>query len=242
MAEETNVRGEIKKLITLQEIDTKIYDLKTVLEELPQEKEKMEASLQEKTAGISEAEEELKKIQVEKSQKETEMQSCEEKIKKHEAELNLIKTNKEYTALLQEIGSQKADISLFEEEIINYLDKIEEVQALLAEEKSKFEEEKKIADSEKARMDSEIKNAQTSLGEYENTRTKLAAEVGSNILQKYERILANRGRIAVTKLDGEFCGECNMTLRPQILDEARLQKDLVVCESCGRILYVEEEN
>jgi predicted nucleic acid-binding Zn-ribbon protein len=49
----------------------------------------------------------------------------------------------------------------------------------------------------------------------------------------------NRGKTAIAKIDGEFCGECNMKLRPQVINEARLKENVVICESCQRILYTE---
>ena len=68
---------------------------------------------------------------------------------------------------------------------------------------------------------------------------EFAGTIDAGTLGQYERILKKWGRIAITEVNGEFCGVCNMQLRPQIINEAKLQKNLVFCENCARMLYAQ---
>ena len=38
----------------------------------------------------------------------------------------------------------------------------------------------------------------------------------------------------------DACGGCNMNLPPQVINEIMMKKNLIFCESCARILYIEE--
>jgi predicted nucleic acid-binding Zn-ribbon protein len=240
MTENTDMKEQIQKLVKLQELDSEIFDLRSKKETFPARLKEMDDSLESKKTGAKTAEDELKKLQVAKSEKETEMQAKEDQIRKHEGDLFQIKNNKEYTALKQEIESIKADVSLLEDAIITLLDQIEAAQSRCEEEKKLFEAEKQSTDKEKESIKSEEKVLDQRLSELSAKRAEFLKEVDANILPRYQRILENRGKVAITKIDGEFCGECNMTLRPQIINEAQLRKNLVFCENCGRMLYVEE--
>ena len=59
---------------------------------------------------------------------------------------------------------------------------------------------------------------------------------------KYELMLKSRGKSALSPLLGKTCGECHLSLRPQLINEVKLQKDIACCEYCSRILYPVDED
>jgi predicted nucleic acid-binding Zn-ribbon protein len=240
MTELTNYKEQLSKLIQLQEIDVEIYALRSKKDSFPVKIEELNKSLEEKTGSMEAAEKESKDLQVAQGGKETEMGTNEERIKKLEGDLYQVKTNKEYKAIEQEVESVKADVSLLEEDIINLLDKIELAKAKHAEEKKVFEEEKQKVNKEQEGIKAEEKEIATRLAELEGKRKEFTQGVDADILARYNKILENRGGTALAKVSGLFCGECNMTLRPQAINEATLKKNPVFCENCSRILYAEE--
>jgi predicted nucleic acid-binding Zn-ribbon protein len=240
MPENINYKEQLDKLIRLQELDAEIYALRSKKDAMPIRTEEINKTIEEKKADMSAAEEEMKSFQVSRSEKENEMAANEEKIKKHESDLYQIKSNKEYQALLQEIESIKADVSLQEEEIITLLDKIESAKGKLEQEKKTFEEEKQKLDKEQEEIRQEEKKIDERLGELRGRRKEFAEGVDKDILGRYEKVLELRGGIALAKVSGEVCSECGMSLRPQIINESKLKKNPVFCESCSRILYAED--
>ncbi len=239
MEEDANIKEEIKKLIQLQELDAEIFDLQSKKETFPLRIKEMDDSLESKKSGMKNAEEELKKAQLSKNEKETDMQAKEELIKKHDGELYQIKSNKEYKALQQEIDSIKADVSLLEEDLINLFDEIEKAQARCGEEKKAFEEEKQKVEREKQNIRTEEKALSERLAELGVRRNEFVGTIDPDILGQYDRILKNRGRTALARIDEGFCSECNIHLRAQTINEVRLKKKIVHCENCARILYAE---
>lgn len=240
MTIKADIKEQFSKLIDLQSVDSEIFDLKSRKEDFPRKLEEIDQVLAGKKTGMDAAESALKQLQVEKGEKENELASGEERIKKHEGELALIKTNKEYSVMLEQIESVKADVSLIEEKIIEALDKIELVQSKRAEEKKAFEEEVKKSDAERSLIRSEEKEISDRLGELSRKRGALIGAIEGKLLSMYERVLENRGKHALSKINGEMCEECNMRLRPQVINEVRSHKKLVICENCSRILYTED--
>ncbi len=41
-------------------------------------------------------------------------------------------------------------------------------------------------------------------------------------------------------VESEFCGVCNVKIRPQRLNELLSFKEMLTCDSCGRILFVKQ--
>jgi len=239
MKQTIDMKEEIKKLVEVQKLDEEKYDLQSLLETFPEKIKEMDELLEAKKDAAQNTGEELKVLQVLKNEKETEMQIKEEKINKHKMDLYQIKNNKEYTALEQEIKSIRADVSILEEEIIGYFDKIEEARILRERKKVAFESEGKKFEQKKVEIAAEEKKLLESLSRIDSTRGALAKNIAPKVLEVYERIIKNKGRIALAKVNGDFCGGCNMQLRPQIVNDAKLQKNIVYCENCGRMIYAE---
>ena len=233
-------KEQILKLRELQTIDSEMFDVNSQLEEFPQKIKEMDDSLNLKTEGMKNAEDALKMLQVQKNEKEVEMKASEEKIAKHDGELYQIKNNNEYQALQKEIDSIKADVSIMEEEIINFFDEIEAAKKSLEDEKTKFATEKQQTEKEKQQISSEKRAIAEKIKVLEANRETILSEVRPEILSIYNRILENKGRVALADIQGECCGACNLQLRPQILDDAKLKKTIVLCENCSRILYAED--
>ncbi|MFH1837280.1 MAG: C4-type zinc ribbon domain-containing protein [Candidatus Omnitrophota bacterium] len=231
---------EIKKLILISEIDQEIYDIRSLQETFPERIKGMEESLGAHKKGLEEADEALQQSKLKKNDKENDLREKEEKIEKHRGDLNLIKNNKEYSALQQEIDSLKADASVLEEEIIFLLDEIEELKRNKEKEKAILDD--KVAETEKEkneikREEADIIKRTEILG---SERKEKILSVDKELLDAYERILANRGRTALALISGESCGACKMSLRPQVINDVKLVKKIVFCESCGRILCAKD--
>jgi predicted nucleic acid-binding Zn-ribbon protein len=239
MSTAIDLRAELKKLVVLQQIDSEIFDLQTEKETFPERIKEMDALIESKKAGLKAAEDILKKFQVEKADKENDLRSREEKIKKDEAGMGLIKTNKEYKAMLDQIAGVKADISLVEEKILLLFDTISSAQQEVHKEKAAFEEESKKIVVKKEEIKAGEKRVDEQLVKLKNERENGIKHVDADIMQKYVRVLKTRGRTALSKLNGEFCGECNIKLRAQVVNDVRIMRNIVMCENCSRILYDE---
>ena len=71
-------------------------------------------------------------------------------------------------------------------------------------------------------------------------RGGLAAKIDKIALAKYDRIIKSKDGLAVVPVLGESCQGCFRIMPPQVIHEIRMKKDLVTCENCARIIYLEE--
>lgn len=235
-----DIAEQITLLIQLQKLDTQIYNFNRRKEEIPLLIKDLEEELKRKGEGLKEKENELKSLLVRQKDRENELASKEETIKKCQVQLYQIKTNKEYSAMQHEIEGHKADKSVLEDEIIAILDEADEKKKAIEKSKVAFKEEEKKINEEEMKVNSELKDIETQLNSLNAQRTGLAAKVDKTMLGKYERILKGKDGLAMVAVREDACGGCNLNLPPQVINEINMKKDLVFCESCSRILYIEE--
>jgi uncharacterized protein len=238
---EVDVIGQISLLVKLQGIDMQIYGLKSEAEEKPIESRGLKESLEGKKTGVKESETRLKALQLKHKEKEMLLSSKEAEIKKLEGQLYQIKTNKEYSAMIGEIGSRKADNSILEEEIINLIDCIDRAKSEVEQEKSKFAEES-------VRIENKIKEVEKSLNailsgieELDKKRMEITPLIEGKLLAEYERVLSARNGQALAAVVSGNCGGCHMHLPPQVVNEIKIGQSIIRCENCQRILYINND-
>lgn len=235
-----NLEEQVKLLVELQGLDTQIFKLEKDLGSMPEEIKKMEGEFKENAGNLKKLEEGLKALQVNRKEKELDLEAKEGTIKKYQIQLYQVKTNKEYTALEQEIARVKADNSFLEEDIIKILDQIDAENQKIAKEKEFLKTEETRLSEERKRMDGDAKRIEGDLSRLKGQRSELVNNVDKSILLKYERIVRNKDGWAVVPVANEACQGCFRILPPQVINEIKMRKDLVFCDNCARILYIEE--
>ena len=235
-----NLKEQIKLLVELQGLDTHIFRLEDELEAIPETIKKGEEDFKENSANLKKAEDDLKAILMKRKEKEGDLEAKEGTIRKYQQQLNQVKTNKEYSALQEEINRVKADNSIIEEAILNIFDQIDAGNNSIAKEKEILKAEEAKFNEEKSRLAAEAEKIKIELEGLKKQRTDLAAKVDKNILKKYERISKNKDGLAMVTVVNEVCQGCFRTLPPQVTNAIQMNDELVFCDSCARILYIEE--
>ncbi|MDP2924279.1 MAG: C4-type zinc ribbon domain-containing protein [Candidatus Omnitrophota bacterium] len=239
-----NLKEEIKKLAQLQETDSKIYSLRKEKEViLPQRLEKIKNEFEDKKKGLQDFENQAKQLLLKKREKELDLATKEEGVKKTQGQLYQLKSNKEYQIKLTEIASLKADVSILEEEVIKALDEIENVDKKLKEAKTFLSQEEKKFSEEDEKLNNRIKDIDAEIKSLDDRRNVLIKDIDGNVLSRYEKLLNTRSGLAIVPVDvdSENCSACNMRVTPQTINEIKMYKNLVLCESCVRILYIAED-
>ena len=237
----TSIRDQIKRLVDLQKFDKEIYDLKQEKAQKPTLIAALQQEFEAKKANVKELEEKLKRVQLERSQKELELKEKETAIDKTNAQLSLLKTNREYTAKLTEIESLKADKSIFEEKILESYDLADALKKELDEENKKIAWEEKGFLERKKVLEDDIKEIDDRLQVLESQRTRLLPDIDKENLRRYERILNHKEGIAIVPIVNNSCGGCHMNITQQMINQMKMHAELVNCEMCARILYLEDD-
>ncbi len=235
-----SIRDQIKRLVDLQVLDVDIYSLRRDLKEKPDLISELKAKFESKKENLKKLEEKQKSFLLERKTKEGDLQAKEGEIAKANGQLNLLKTNKEYQAKLLEIENFKADKSVIEEKILIIFDEIDAANSALEKEKRILADEEKNFLTKKTEIDNDIKQLQERIATLQNQRNQITPEVNPAFLSRYERILENKQGLALVPVKNHACGGCYINLPEQTINEIRMHDKFVFCESCARILYLED--
>ncbi|MEA3305862.1 MAG: C4-type zinc ribbon domain-containing protein [Candidatus Omnitrophota bacterium] len=231
----------LNNLIKLQSVDKEIFDLKGRIGEIPEKLRELDSEFETINSGIKKKEDELKGAQLKCKEKEIDLKEKETTIKKYQAQLYQIKTNTEYKALEKEIGGLEADKSVLEECILEVFDEIEKTEEAVRGEKKLLHEEEKRINAAKEGISSEKNRMEKELIGMEEKRKAITPLIDKDTLLKYEKILNNKAGVALVPVKGENCGGCFVYLRPQVINEIRLKENIIYCERCLRMLFLEDE-
>ena len=225
----------------MQAIDLVIYQLKKEKEEKPLRITELQNEFEAKKINLKAIEDELKGLQVKMKESELDLASKEENIEKVQTQLYQLKTNKEYQAMLVEIGGFQADKSIVEENILKMLDSIDESKIKIEDEKTNLAQEERYFNEQKKEVEDRIKEIDQELHQLEARRMQGVDKLDKKILSQYERILHNRNGLAMVSVKDDSCQGCFMNVPPQVINEIKMKNKIIICEVCSRILYIEGE-
>ncbi len=230
----------LETLRQLQAVDSRLYRLRAEQRRKPEELQATQAQVAQQQAQAQAAEARLKELQMQQKQKELDLAAKEGVIKKLQMQLSQVKTNKEYTTMQHEIDQHKADVSLLEEEVLKLMDAIEQASREHKAQAAQVAQQQAALRQEEVRVAADVAALEQQAGALEAQRRTITPLIERASLAVYERVLANREGLAMVPLAEESCSGCHMVQPPQVVSEVYLKAKLIMCESCNRILYVDE--
>ena len=233
------IQESLEILKRVQEVDREIYGFRRELVTAPEAEKEIARALESEKARMVQLEAALKEAQLKQKKKEGELAEKETQIRKYDSQLTQVKTNKEYSALQQEMVSLKADCSMLEDSILTVFDEIERAQKAVREEKERLVQVEKESEKKRQEIAARISQLKSQLTGLEEKRKGIISQVLPETRELYEKIVEKKEGLALVSVAGEACGACRLEIRPQLLNEIRLGESLVVCENCHRILYIE---
>jgi hypothetical protein len=228
---------EIINLTSLQAVDLEIKDLMQVQQELPESMRGLESKLAEIQSVTTEKEQALEEIRKQHRQLEAEMAMLDEGITRSRQRLMEIKDNIEYKAMLKEIAFKEDRKDQKETEIIEVLEQVatlsSEVDVLYQEVASRQE----VLEKMRAEVQAEIAGQMEKLHELKTQRQEIQKSISKQLLKRYDFIREKRQGIAITEVRQGVCQACHMNLPPQKFIELQMDKELMTCPHCQRIIY-----
>ncbi|MDD8031258.1 MAG: C4-type zinc ribbon domain-containing protein [Acidobacteriota bacterium] len=230
---------DFEKLIQLQELDNSLRQITAELSDIPKLIKQIEEKIKADSELVAISKEKLSQNQKKRRELESEVKDLKTQIAKFKHQLNEVKTNREYTSLVKEIQDTQFRVDRLEEEIIKELLAADDI-----EEEVRTANLKQKNDQEHLRQEIEALNQRKKTLEEEKSqllkqKEELVRLIPHSQFQLYQSIAKKRGGIALSRIKDEFCSICQLRIRPQMLNEVRDCSKIHLCESCGRILYID---
>ncbi len=179
---------------------------------------------------------------------ELQTKEADDRVAKLREQMNNVKTNKEYSALLVEVNTLKADKSKVEDQALGELAKADELDKNIKDVDAKIVDQQKIVQGAEKEVE-ECRNEvgtrlDTLTAERDTALNELPLEAKQQF-QKSAQLHDGDGMAAVieeSRRHKEYtCGGCYIGLPVERVNTLMVSDQIVVCPSCGRILYIEAE-
>ena len=224
----------------LHRIHRQLSDLRDRKDRGPKQIKAREGNLARLTDELAKLQADRKAARVRSDQKQLLLKSGEEKVEGLKIKLNAAASNREYQALKEQIAADEMAGSVLADEILEALEKIDELSAHIAEQEKTIE----TAKNELAKAQQTVRDQ---AGQLEADTKRLATELreAESVLpddfrETYQRLVRSKGEDAMAEVQGDFCGGCYQQLTPNNLSELHMSL-AIFCRSCGRLIYRPED-
>lgn len=226
----------VKYLVELQNIDTQLEDLNSLLGNLPKMVEELNQKENDLLSKIEENKIKLKNINLNTNKYETSNSQIDEKINKLTDQLFLVTNNKQYDALTNEIEHLQDQKSNHETDLLTYIEEKDILEKQIVDDEKLCEELKEDLNNRRGKLEKAMSETAEEKEALEKSRSEKVSEIDENIIQIYTKVISARSGVAVVSLSGDSCGGCGAALPPQKASEVR-SGEPHRCDSCGRFLY-----
>jgi hypothetical protein len=192
--------------------------------------------------------EEIKLTRVQVDRLELELRERDEHIDKYKAALNTAKSNKEYSAILTELNTSKADNSKIESQILDLMKNIDTDQAECEEIKKKIEDQKQSLEQHRKQVEQQAKELEKEIEGIQQEWQKCADEIPRDVLEVFNRVADTYDGEALAFIDNPenkgdqySCGGCFMGLTAETVNKLLTKDDIIRCPTCTRILVLRPE-
>jgi predicted nucleic acid-binding Zn-ribbon protein len=234
---EVSVEQKLVALYTLQQVDSKIDEIRAYRGNLPLEIQDMEDEIAGLETRIANFKEESKKHQKDIADYKIKIKETEALIKKYEEQQNNVRNNREYDSLTKEIEYQTLDIQLSEKRIKEITAKDNDVAAKVEAAQQRLAELTSSLNEKKEELHSLVEGTEKEEEQLLQRSAECEKYVEDRLLVAYKRIRKNaRNGLAVVGIFDEACGGCFNRIPPQHQLDICTHKKIIVCEYCGRIL------
>lgn len=232
---------DLEKLVNLQELDKRRAMLQRLLKKRPEAISTARNEAEKAAKKVQEKQDALTKMKASIDLLDTKVQEIENKIQKLLSQQRKVKNNKEYQAINHEILNLKADRGQIEQQMLELFQVVEKAEEELERLNLEARELDKKATEKEKELDADVQESAEELKRLEEERDKAFQALQPEHAQVYAQLYQRDGR-AVVPVVNDACQGCFMHVPPEIISKLLADSgQLVLCRSCGRILYLEQE-
>lgn len=236
------------RLLDVQELDTRLGQLRHQLEHLPET-----AELAELTTSKGQLEVRIRDTRVRvddltraqrKADADVEQVKARRVRDRQRIDQGLVSSPKDLEKMQHEMVSLERRISELEDVELEVMEQLETAQKELADLESELADVAGRAAEVEARRTEKAAGVETEQGQVRAERDRLADGIPAELLALYDRLRAQKGGVGAAPLRARRCGGCSLELNAADLGViAKAPPDQVLrCEECSRILVRTRES
>jgi uncharacterized protein len=232
---------DLKVLYSLRLLDREIDRLRERAIVVPRELERLAKELKVHQDILDEEERRLQDLRLDRRAAEREVESAKGRRREFELQQYKIRNNQEYQANMREIEGMRQKVTQYDDRALEILMQEEGIQKEIDRLAAIVAEERRKHDAAAGHLIAERTEVEAELAVKDGERNAVVDRLSPPLRAKYERIRRSKGDLAIVGVELGSCGGCGYALPPQRVQEIRRNREIVLCEGCGRILVSDLE-
>ena len=228
---------EIEQLLVIQDRDQKIKAYQIELNSVPLERQRIETTLKNRVDVFERTKLRAKEIEVHRKNLELDANSRRETIAKYKTQQSQTRKNEEFQTLGQSIARLEQEIEQIEDQEIVLMEQGELVSREIQQTEAELKSSRDQVQQQLTGLSKKQEALEQRLRETAAEREALAAAIDVDLLSRYQRLFTSKNGTAIVPVEHEVCMGCHMKNTTTTVHKAKLAREIVYCEQCGRILY-----
>ncbi len=235
----SSITDQLRALIRLQHIDSRIDQVEKLRGDLPEEIRDLEDEKAGLQTRIEKANDEEKQAEVQRRKLQMDITESEGLIKKYEEQQLNVRNNREYDALTKEIEAQRQRINQAQADIESHTERDASNVLIVEQANERLSELEGLLKEKRGELDQVVEETEKEQQSYVTLREEASEAIEPRYLKAYER-LRNRLRDGRAVVPIERGAAGSFMVPPQRQVEVRQRNRIVVCEHTGRVIVDDE--
>ena len=230
--------SDVDKLWELQTVYSALNDREKQMAVKPESFASVDREYQSVNEEVTRLQQQLDTLNKERRRVDGELSDQQELLRKYQGQLMQVKNQQQYAAAWKEIDATRKHVKELEESVLKNMTDAEGLQKQL-------DERSDGHSALQARYDAAHSEWQHSLGDLRKESDELRAKatqiestLPERLKNEFQKIYRQRQQIAVSRVMSDTCSSCRTRVRPAVAQQLK-RGELVHCEGCHRILYLE---
>jgi uncharacterized protein len=228
---------EIEQLLIIQDRDQKTKALQNELTSIPLERQRIEQHLKNRNDAFDQSKLRSKETEVQRKNLELDANTRRETIAKYKTQQAQTRKNEEFQTLGQSIARLEQEIERIEDQEIVLMEQGETTSREIQRAEAELKANRSQAEQQLAALARKQETLEQRLRETATEREGLAETIDPDLLSRYQRLFASKNGTPIVPIEHEVCMGCHMKNTTTTVHRAKLAREIVYCEQCGRILY-----
>ncbi|MBK9934299.1 MAG: hypothetical protein IPP61_21455 [Cytophagaceae bacterium] len=234
---EITIADKLITLLELQDIDSKLDQLRKLRGDLPEEVKDLEDEVIGFETRVQKFQSEIGTFKEEIDKHVANKKDADKLILKYKDQQMNVRNNREFDAISKELELQELEIQLSDKRIKEADYRIAMKQADIDDTEAAKAKRMDVLEQKRQELDKLVTESQEEEEKLLKQSEKQAKKVDERLLKAYQRIRGGaKNGLAVVAVDRGACGGCFNVVPPQRQADIMDKQKIIICEHCGRIL------
>ncbi|HEY8132407.1 MAG TPA: C4-type zinc ribbon domain-containing protein [Thermoanaerobaculia bacterium] len=238
MFSEDVLNPDVEKLWELQTVLSQLADREKQLTSKPESFAAVDRQWQQANEQMTRLQQSIEQLSKERRRVEGELGEQQEILKKYQGQLMLVKNQQQYAAAWKEIDATRKQVKELEDADLKTMGEIESLQADLDQQRGGSADLKSRWDEAHNAWQHSLGDLRTEVEQLKKRAEEIETGLPERLKRDFHQIFRQRQGVAVARIVNDSCSACRTRIRPALFQQLK-RGELVHCEGCRRILYLE---